>query len=535
MENSRKKTDLSAMSRKEIEELAVALMDRNEALSAENSWLIEQIKVSKKKMFGQSSESGILAEEEQLSMLMNEPETFSGSDTAEPGLEEARICAPRKKRKGDKKAKIRHLPVKQTDYILSEEDRICKRCGNVLHEMKKEVRDEITYVPPKFYVKRSVRHIYACRSCDTDGTKGTIVRADAPFPLLPNSLASPSLVAHIIDAKYVNALPLYRQEQDLLRNGMRLSRQTLSNWVIKSTQRYLIKIYGKMKEQLIAGDILHADETELEVLSEPGREAKQKSYMWVYRNGNGAKDCVIYEYTPGRSGRYPEKFLEEFSGYLQTDGYSGYGSICRDDDRRAGPIISVGCLAHARRKFTDALAASGGSRPPNICKGISFCDELFRIEKECRDMDPEERKAVRGCREKDILDAYFEWLKKLSSETLPKSMLSQAVNYSLNQEQQLRRYLEDGRLEISNNAAERAIKPFVIGRKNWLFSNTPKGAEASAVIYSIVETAKANGLKPFEYLTHVLEVMSQDSSEDIVESLMPWSEDLPDSCRCQKE
>jgi hypothetical protein len=150
-------------------------------------------------------------------------------------------------------------------------------------------------------------------------------------------------------------------------------------------------------------------------------------------------------------------------------------------------------------------------------------------------MDPEERKTVRGCREKDILDAYFEWLKNLSSETLPKSMLSQAVNYSLNQEQQLRRYLEDGRLEISNNAAERAIKPFVIGRKNWLFSNTPKGAEASAVIYSIVETAKANGLKPFEYLTHVLEVLSQGSSEDIVESLMPWSEELPAICRCQKE
>lgn len=535
------KQDLSAMNRREIEEYAASLMDKNGMLQAKNAqlenqmnWLMEQVRLHRQARFGTSSEKDMLTEEEQLSLFFNEAESTQNQELAEPELSEVK---KRRKKTGRKGESIQNLPVQQVEYTLTAEEQNCPTCGETLHVMKKEVRNEILVVPARFTVKRHVRYVYACRNCDKNGTEGTILRAQAPSGLFPNSLASPSLVAHILAQKYVYAMPLYRQEQQYARLGMTLSRQTMSNWVVKAADGYLSQIYGRMKTYLMKEPLLHADETELEVLKEPGREAASKSYMWLYRSGVHATPCILYEYTPGRSGDYPKEFLKDFSGYLQTDGYAGYHKVTDDAERGAGAVVSVGCFAHARRKYTDARKAAGTSPAPNIIRGIAFCDALFAIEKECKEYDAEKRKEYRMQKAAPVLSAYFEWVKTLAPDVLPKSKLAEALTYSQNQQEQLCRYLEDGRLELSNNIAERSIKPFVIGRKNWLFSNTPNGAKASAILYSIAETAKANGLEPFTYFCHVLTELSQKQpcSDDVLDTLLPWSDRIPEECRVKQE
>ena len=525
-----RKIDLSNMTRHDLEEEFVKVNDRVMALQAEVNWLREQLKLSRSKKYGASSEKG-LADGEQLS-LFNEAELHQDPQAEEPTEKDLTAMRKKASRKGGKQKKTRSLPIERTEYRLSEEEQVCPRCGEALHVLKKEVHDEIEVIPAQYKVKRTVRYVYACRNCEKNGTEATIIRADAPAPLFRNSLASPSLVADIISRKYVLALPLYRQEQELKRSGLDITRQTMSNWIILAADQYLYRLYEAMKKQLLQEDILHADETTVQVLQEEGRAASSKSYMWLYASGRESSfPCCVYEYRPGRSASYPKVFLENFTGYLQTDGYQAYGTVAADPDRDPGrPILSAGCFAHARRKFTDALKASSGKEPPNIMQGIRYCDRLFAIERECADSDPEQRKSYRKEHAEPVLREYFAWLKSIQPEVLPKSKLGEAVTYSLNQEESLCRYLEDGRLEISNNRAERLIKPFVIGRKNWLFSNTPDGAASSAMIYSIVETAKLNKIKPFEYIQHVLTVLSQ-TPETAIETLLPWSNSLPAECR----
>lgn len=524
-----KQIDLAAMSRSELEQGYTQLSSRNHALEAENEWLREQVKLSKSQKFGPSSEKGI-ADGTQLG-IFNEAELSRDADATEPTAEEiSKKKAQERKKKGAKKNKIKNLPIDRVDYRLSEEEQVCPKCGSSLHEMKKIVHDEIVVVPAQYKVHRTVQHIYSCRNCEKRDIEATIIKAPAPKHFFRNSLASPSILADIICKKYLLAQPLYRQEQELARYGLDLKRPTLSNWIIRAADLYLYRIADVIEKKLLSGDIIQADETELQVLKEKGRAAQSKSYMWVYTNGNTAPPCYVYRYAPGRGQEYPKDFLKGFSGYLQTDGYTAYDAVVRDSQEM---IVHVGCFAHARRKFTDARKASSVKDPPNILKGIAFCDKLFNIERECSDMSPESRISYRREHAAPVLDAYFAWLRSIEADVLPKSKLGMAVKYSLDQEQKLRRYLDDGRLELSNNRAERAVKPFVIGRKNWLFSNTPDGADASAMIYGIVETAKANGLKPFEYLDHVLTVLSQAPQTDTLD-LAPWSDQLPEKCRMKE-
>ena len=527
-----KKIDLSAMSRQELESEYIQLNDRHTALKIEAEWLREQLKLSKSKMYGKSSEKGLLDDGVQLS-LFNEVELHQDPQEEEPTVEEITVQKRQGKKKGTKKQKIKSLPVERVEYRLQEEEQICPRCGESLHVLKKEVHNEIEVIPAQYKIRRTVRYVYACRNCEQTGTEATIIRADAPVPFFRNSLASASLVAYIICGKYVLALPLYRQEQVFQRYGISISRQTMANWVIQAVDQYLYRIYEALKKRLLQCDILHADETAVQVLREPGRDPSSNSYMWVYVSGRYEDPCIVYEYSPGRGADYPKHFLKGYSGYLQSDGYQVYESIVSDlEQDPQSPVTNVGCWAHARRKYTDALKASSVKDPPNIVKGIQYCDALFAVEKECKYFDPEQRKEYRKNHAEHILDEYFEWVKTLQNEVLPKSKLGKAVTYSINQEKHLRKYLEDGRLENSNNRAERAIRPFTIGRKNWLFSNTPDGAAASAAIYSIVETAKACKLKPYEYLKYVLGVLSQTPEID-VDLIMPWSDQLPAECRLQ--
>jgi len=351
-----------------------------------------------------------------------------------------------------------------------------------------------------------------------------------PNPVIPKGLASPSAVAFIMTQKFADGLPLYRQEKQLERMGIPLNRQTLSNWMISSTTRWLSPFYKHLHQQLLQEDLLHADETSVQVLDEPGKKAQSKSYMWLYRTSRGAeKPIVLFDYRTSRSKENPQDFLKDFSGYLHVDGYAGYESLEN--------VELAGCMAHARRKFDEALKALKGASPDATRstiakKGLNFCNQLYAIERKIKDEDAKERLKVRQKDSQPVLDAFLVWLQEQKEIVAPKSATGLAISYSLNQWQKLTTFMKDGRIEIDNNRAERSIKPFVIGRKNWLFAVSTSGANSSAISYSLVETAKENGLNPFFYLKYLFEELPQhDMSTKVeIEHLMPWSKDLPADC-----
>ena len=490
----------------------------------------EQFKLSKHRQFGASSEKSDFS---QMSFF-NEAETESyGKIVKEPAFEDAKP-GKKKKQQGHKDKITSTLPTEAIEYKLTEAEAVCPECGGPLHEMDKEIRKELKVIPAQVMVTEHVRYTYACRNCDKNGISVPIITAKAPAPPIRNSLASPSMLAHIITRKYIEAIPLYRQEQQFQRFGLDLSRQTLSNWVVKAG-RLIKPLYDMMHEDLLSKDVLHADETVLEVLREPGREAAANSYMWVYRTSGCDKPIILYDYTQGRSGDYPKEFLNGFKGYLHTDGYAGYHKLSPEIPGKPPDVILAGCWSHARRKYDEALKGLAGKKNDEAFltrQGLEYCNTLFRLEDLIKGLPPEEKKRRRDEEAREVADAYFAWAKEKEGETYPNLLLGKAVSYSLKQRKYLEAYLLDPRIEISNNRAERSIKPFVIGRKNWLFSNTPAGADASAVLYSIVETAKENNLNPFTYLQYLFEQIPNIGPCNLceLEKLLPYSTGLPEIC-----
>ncbi len=301
--------------------------------------------------------------------------------------------------------------------------------------------------------------------------------------------------------------------------------------MIQGADRWLCLLYKRMHEYLLKQDILHADETTLQVLREPGRSAESMSYMWLYRTGREGPAMVLFDYQTTRASKHPRQFLSGFKGYLHVDGYAGYNGL--------PDIVLVGCFAHARRKFDEALKAlPAEQRNAAVAakEGLDFCNQLFAIEREIHNATPDERCQFRLEHSRPVMDAFLAWLKYQGPRVLPKSAFGQAISYCRNQWDKLSAFLQDGRLELDNNRSERSIKPFVIGRKNFLFSNTPKGAKASATIYSIVESAKENGLNPYSYLQYLFEKLPNIDIEDqsTIDELLPWSNALPSECRIQK-
>jgi len=329
--------------------------------------------------------------------------------------------------------------------------------------------------------------------------------------------------------KFVMGLPLHRQEQQFSHLGIPFSRQTMSNWLISVSERWLSILYGRFHSILVTQSHLHADETPMQVLKEPGRSYSSKSYMWLFRTGRQDHPIVLYDYQPSRAKYNPRNFLAGFTGYLQADGYSAYEGL--------PGVTLVGCWAHARRGFVDALKALPKSATPATEtlaeQGRILCDRLFQLEASLKEVSPAERHAARLTDAKPLLEEIWVWLKSSSKAALPKCATGKAIAYCLNQWTKLTAFLEDGRLEIDNNRAERSVRPVVVGRKNWLFANTPAGATASATIYSIVETAKENGLNPMAYLAYILEQLPNIETGSIhaLDTLLPWSDSLPDLCR----
>jgi transposase len=475
----------------------------------------QQLLCMKRRQFGVSSEK----------MAAGQITVFEPEGTAPPPeAETEEIRYTRKKRKGKREADLSGLEVQRVDYELPESERGCPHCGETMRDIGVTTRRELTLIPAKVVVTEHAAHSYACRRCEREGDSVPVVRAQGPVPLLSGSLASPSLVAHIAVQKYTNGMPLYRLEHGFRYDGVFISRQTMSNWVILCSERYLEPVYELLKMHLLAEGILHGDETVVQVLRELARAAQTKSYEWVYRTGAWARRRItIYEYQQTRSQEHPRAFLKDFKGILHTDGYQAYHNLPPE-------ITVVGCWAHARRKFEAIVKNTPQEqrKDSNAGRGMTYINALFSLERKFADLPPEERKKQRLEQSKPVADAFFAWASGLF--VLPKAPIGEAVHYALSQRRYLENVFVDGRTEITNNRAERGVKPFVMGRKAWLFSCTPAGARASSVMYSILETAKDNSLHPYRYMEFPLSVLPATTTSGL-EALLPWSDSLPNECR----
>lgn len=520
MENEKKTAASNA------EMVTISRAEYNE-LKLQNQWLLEQLGLAKKRQFGSSSER--IQEElmDQLAFSINEAEAYAyGTKSATP--EQIAVKAHERKRQSGSVTDIapEGTPTEVVEHRLSNEERICVFCGTVMEEIGKEVHRSLQMEPARFWIREDVYYTYACKKCEEETGEANILKTPKQPVLCSGSFASAEAVAHIMTQKFVMYSPLYRLEQEFNREGLKLSRQTMANWMLNTSDVWLRPIYDVLHRNLCRETVLHGDETTLQVLKESGKAATSKSYMWLYRTSGCAESpIVLYEYQSSRKAAHAEEFLKGFSGWLHADGYQGYHKLPEN-------IRVVGCWAHARRKFDETLQTlpKEDRKGSLAATGECYCTRLFQLEESFAELTPEERYAKRLEQEKPVLDALLVWANETISKTAPKSALGKALHYLLEQWTYLVRYLEDGRLELSNNRAERSIKPFVMGRKNWLFANTPVGAQSSAVIYSLIETAKENKLDPHKYLLWVLQsapVLSQ-ADEFWAEKLLPAN--APQEC-----
>ena len=487
--------------------------------------LTEMVMLLRKEKFGPSSEKTPKQVDGQLS-LFNEAEVEADASVPEPISKEVKGYV-RNNPKTKREEIIKDLPVREILCETAKEEQYCGHCNSALRPIGKEVvREELEYIPAKLQIVRYVRMSYECPRCKHT-ERPFIKKALTPTSLMNHSLASPSSVANVMYQKYVNSVPLYRQEKEWERMGLSLSRATMANWVIRCSQDYLMPVVEHLQKKLLERDIVHCDETPVQVLKEEGKKPQTKSYMWLYRTGDDGKPPVIlYDYQPSRNGDHAVVFLKDFEGFVHSDGYSGYNKLTS--------ITRCGCWAHLRRKFIEAIPKKTGTDEPltNAEIGRDYCNQLFEIERDLKHLSPEDRRLKRLELEKPILEAFWCWLENLN--VLNGSALGKAVTYAKNQKKYMENYLLDGRCSISNNAAENAIRPFTVGRKNWLFADTPKGASASAAVYSIIETAKANGLNVYTYLEYLLLNMPDTNwrnNPEELDMLMPWSEGVQAECK----
>jgi transposase len=516
----------------ELKQQNTELKTEIEKLQSMVQFLNQQVLLARHKRFGSSSEKYEIDNSQQITLVelgvFNEIEKEQNSLLKEPELSE--ITYKRKKQKGKREIDYTGLPTEQIICELPENERLCPQCGTICEPIGKNVfRRELTVIPAQIKVTEYVQITYACRNCEKNDIKTPMKKAEIPAPLIQNSgVASPSLVAYIANNKFALSLPLYRQEKELRKNNVNLSRQTMANWLIYVYRNYISNFLCLLNEKLLSHSSLHADETTIQVLHEENKKAQSKSYMWVVcTSGDSKTPIVLYNYSPNRSADNPVKFFKDWSGYLHTDGYQAYKNIEK--------VTVVGCFAHVRRHYFDALKVLTDDvqkiSPAN--KGMAYCDALFALEREYikENLSYEERKIQRELRSKPLAEEFFSWAdSELLKNINIKSSFTKALTYTVNQKSYLMNFLLDGRLEISNNRIENAIRPFAVGRKNWLFCNTVNGADASAAFYSIIETAKANRLKPYEYMKFLFEQFPKLRTDQYTQ-ILPWSSLVPEYCK----
>lgn len=479
----------------------VKVTDENALLKEENARL-------KQTIFGTSSEKS----------SDQQPDLASSVDSSPPS-QEVPVQKPAKKARASgagRKPLPAHLPRERIEYDLPSHDQFCPCCQGAIHRIGEEVTEQLTVIPAQFKVLQHARAKYVCRAC------GTFTTAPGNKPLIEkSSYASPDFLAHVACSKYQYGLPFYRQESIFEQTGLSFNRTTLANLMIGCSDK-LSAVTELLRQHLLTQDVIHADETSVQVLKETDRRPQSKSYLWLYRSRQDAdQPIVLFDYQMTRSGQHPRKFLGideigAFSGHIQVDGYAGYNGL--------NGTVRVGCMAHVRRKFSDVIKL----QPIGVTGGpANYADEvigkLYGIERRIKGLDHHVRYKIRTEESVPILLEFKAWLDKMLPTVVPKSGLGKAIGYALDQWSAVTRFVEDGRLAIDNNIAEREIKAVVIGRKNWLFADSMDGMRANATMYSLVQTAKANNINPFDYLRYVFETIPLLKKSSQIECLLPWN------------
>ena len=488
--------------------------------------LMEQGILGKQNRFGRSSEKMgdtsqiCFCEVDGTIVFFNEAEAVCDLNAAEP--DDLELKSPKQpKRKGKKEADLSGLPVRRIDHYLSEEELEAEFGVRGWKQLPDAISRKYHFVPAKVEVEEHHIGVYASK------TDEHMVKADHPKALLHGSLVSPSLGAAIINGKYVNAVPLYRLEQEFQRYGLQITRQNMANWCIRLAEEYLSVLYDHLHKVLYSYHVIQADETPV-LVNHDGRKAGSKSWMWVYRSGHLYQDrqIVLYEYQQTRNASHPREFLKGYDGICVTDGYQVYHTL----EKELEELTIAGCWVHCRRRFDEALKLVPKSyqKESNAFLLMKQIQAIYREEGKLNDLSSDERLKQRQVVIKPLVDAFFTYLKTINVSK--KDKFGDAIGYALNQEKYLRVFLTDGDVPIDNNASERAIRGFCIGKKNWQMIDTINGAKSSAIIYSIVETAKANNLKPFDYVQYLLEEIPKHMNDrdcSFLENLLPWSEKLP--------
>ena len=488
-----------------LKKLLLAERKTNLRLQKQIDELFETIRLARHQRFGASSEKAPGQGE-----LFDEAEdTVDEADPVEPEALASSSETKPKKKSVARKPLPAQLPRIRNVIELPEDERVCP-CGCQLTEIGEDVGEQLEIIPAKLRVIEHVRKKYACKSCEE-----TIKTAPTANVLLPKAIASANTMAYIITAKYADGLPLYRLSTILKRYGIDYSRQTMSESVIATAQK-LEPLMEHFRQELLASTVMHMDETTVQVLNEPGKAPQSKSYMWVQRGGPPGKPIVLFNYDPSRSSAVPDRLLENYSGTLMSDGYAAYQQVAAKKN-----LTHLCCWAHSRRKFVDAQKAQPKGKAGRADSAIAKIAKLYAVEKRHKQSESPTRQLARENESKIVLAEFKLWLEKTQLQVPPKNALGKAINYTLKYWPELSRYIESGDWPIDNNVAENAIRPFVIGRKAWLFSHSQRGATASANLYSLIETAKANAQEPYQYLSWLFERLPKTKPSDYA-ALMPW-------------
>lgn len=533
---------LNTLDKSFIVNLFLQLQDQNDKLSGEiqelnkkMEVLIEQITLANKNRFGRSSEKMMdtsqicFMEVDGTIVFFNEAEAVSDLDAEEPDILENKP-ARKPKAVGKKEADIKDLPVNIINHYLTDEELVAEFGEKGWKQLPDAISKRYRFIPAKVEIDEHHVGVYASKTDDR------IIKADHPKALLHGSLVSPTIAAAIMNGKYVNAVPLYRLEQEFSRYGLTITRQNMANWMIRLGESYLAVLYDYLHQKLYDYHVIQADETPV-LVNHDGRSAGAKSYMWVYRSGHlyADRQIVLYDYHKTRNSSHPREFLRDYSGICVTDGYQVYHTLEREHE----DLQIAGCWVHARRKFDDALTVipKAHQNKSDAFRVMKQIQAIYREEGKLNKLSSEERLMQRQLVIKPLVDALFTYLKKMEPTVPASGQLRKAYTYILNQEKYLRVFLENGEVPIDNNASERAIRGFCIGKKNWQMIDTINGAHSSAIIYSIAETAKANNLKPYDYFVYLLEEIPkhmEQKDRTFLEDLLPWSKKLPEGIRKQQ-
>ena len=522
---------LDSLDKETLIQLFLSQQERLENIDRTLQLVLEQMADLKRHRFGRSSERH--EPDEQISFMevdgkivfFNESEAVAAEESGED-TEPVPRRKPKKKH-GKREDDLEGLPVVVIEHSLTQDELTALFGEEGFKQLPDEVYRRYGFTPAKVEVEEHHVKVYAGKKTDE------IVRAPHPESLLRGSLVSPSLEAAVMNAKYVNAVPLYRQEQEFERYGLHISRQNMANWTIQCADRYLAVLYDYLHEKIYGYHVLQADETPV-LVNKDGRPAGSKSYMWVYRTGRMYTDrqIVLYEYQRTRNASHPREFLKDFSGICVTDGYQVYHTV---ENEREGLKVA-GCWSHARRRYDEAVKAlpKAKQKDSRAYLALTMIQAIYREEKQLKELSAQERKNRRQLSVRPQVEAYFTWVRENLPKVPQKSKTWEGFKYSLNQEKYLKVFLDDGEVPMDNNAAEQSIRGFCIGKKNWVMIDTVAGARSSAIIYSIAETAKANGLKPYDYFEYLLTEIPKhldDTGRTFLDDLLPWSPNLPASCR----